>query len=162
MMRPFRFRLASVLTLWQRREDAALANLLRNQAATRDAQLRLSSLVEARADAARRTHVAVAGTHAPDDPAWHRNWIVHLSLAIEAARDDLGRCEALEQTARTAWQRARRDRRVLERLRDRALRRHQVETRRDEMKVMDELAGLRVRPLLPAETSGDHLERHTW
>lgn len=161
-MRPFTFRLASVLTLWQRREDAALANVLRNQAATHDADLRLSGLVETRADAARHTHVAVVGAHPPDDPAWHRNWIVHLSMAIEAARDDLRRCEALEHAARLAWQRTQRDRRVLERLRDRAWRRHQSEARRVEMKVMDELAGLRVRPLLPAETSGDHLERHTW
>jgi flagellar export protein FliJ len=160
-MRPFKFRLVSVLTLWQRREDAALADLLRNQAATRDADLRLSGLVETRADAARRTHVAVAGARLPDDPAWHRNWIVHLSMAIEAARDDLNRCEALERTARVVWQGAQRDRRMLERLRDRAWRRHQSEARRNEMKVMDELAGLRARPLPPAGTSGEHLERHT-
>jgi flagellar export protein FliJ len=152
MVGPFRFRLASVLTVWQHREDAALADLHRNQAATHAARRRLTQLNETRAAAASPVALTPRNEVVPHDPAWHRNWIVHLSMAIEAARDNVRRCEALEVTARLAWQRAQRDRRVLERLRDRARQRHETEARRDEMKVMDELAGLRTRPLL---------ERHT-
>jgi flagellar export protein FliJ len=74
------------------------------------------------------------------DPAWHRNWITHITMQLEAARDETTRCLGNEEAARTVWQKARRDRRVIERLRERALRRHAQDTRRGDMKVMDELA----------------------
>lgn len=139
-MKPFAFRLASVLTIWQRREDAALANLQRQQAATAKARHRVTML-ETQRQEARATGAAAAGVaDAHLDPAWHRNWITHITMKLEAARDAATQCAANEVAARTVWQKARRDRRVIERLRERALRRHAHDARRDEMKVMDELA----------------------
>ncbi|MCC7185376.1 MAG: flagellar export protein FliJ [Acidobacteria bacterium] len=139
-MKPFVFRLESVLTIWQRREDAALANLQRQQAATATAQRRVTTFEEQRR-AARMKVAEGPGAGDPHvDPAWHRNWITHITMKLEAARDEVIRCVANEEAARGVWQKARRDRRVIERLRERALRRHAHDTRRDEMKVMDELA----------------------
>lgn len=144
-MRPFAFRLATVLMLWQRREDAALVELHRQQAVHRVAVSHLDGLHEARAQASREARAGSQPATAPHDPAWHRNWIKHLSLAIDGARVELARCAGNERVAQIAWQRARRDRRVLERLRDRAFRRHQIDMRRHETKLLDELAGLRPR-----------------
>lgn len=140
-MRPFTFRLANVLTIWQRREDAALAILLRQQAATGAARTRALDAEAACVAAAAEAVAAVATPDVMGDPGWHRNWILYLSAERDRARQDVTRCVALEVTSRTAWQQARRDRRVLERLRERAQRRFQAGARRDEMKQMDELAG---------------------
>ncbi len=139
-MKPFAFRLASVLAIWQRREDAALANLQRQQAATAAARHRVTTLETQRQQARVAGAMPPAAADAHLDPAWHRNWITHITMRLEAARDEATRCAASEEAARTVWQKARRDRRVIERLRERALRRHAQDTRRDEMKVMDELA----------------------
>jgi flagellar export protein FliJ len=139
-MQPFTFRLESVLTIWKRREDAALANLQRQQATTATARRRVTTLEEHR-HAARISGAAPSTVADPQvDPAWHRNWIAHITMTLEAARDEVRRCAANEEAARLVWQKARRDRRVIERLRERALRRHAHDARRDEMKVMDELA----------------------
>ena len=144
-MRPFAFRLATILALWQQREDAALKELHRKQVAHRAALARVADLRDARAHASRDMYARTPRSSEPHDPSWHRNWIKHLSLAIDDALADAGRRAADERAAQLAWQRARRDRRVLDRLRDRAHRRHQVEMRREEMKLFDELAGLRPR-----------------
>ncbi len=139
-MKPFVFRLESVLTIWQRREDAALANLQRQQAATATARQRVTTLEHQR-QTARETWASPSSIGDTTlDPTWHRNWITHITMKLDAARDEATRCAANEEAARTVWQTARRDRRVIERLRERALRRHAHDTRRDEMKVMDELA----------------------
>jgi flagellar export protein FliJ len=141
-MRPFAFRLAGVLAVWQRREDAALANLQRQQAATHVAQTRLADNERQREEAMANLARAVAGAANGEDPGWHRNWITHLAMRREADRDEVARCAANEAAAKTAWQRSRRDRRVIERLRERAQARHAVDARRHDMKVMDELAGM--------------------
>lgn len=135
-MAPFRFRLHAVLDLWQRREDAALADLQRQSAAVARARDRYTQAQDSRDQA------VTGGSHdrEGDDWTWHRNWIVHLSAVVEAARDDVTRCELNEASARQRWQTARRDRRVIERLRDRAERRHALEERRREGKALDELA----------------------
>jgi len=142
-MRPFRFRLAAVLTIWQRREEAARTILLREQAATVRAQAHVDAVVAQR-EAARSAPAVMAARDAGlHDPTWHRNWITHLTAQLAAARDAVVQCTAAEAQARTTWQQARRDVRVMERLRERAVQRHAVATRRDEMKQMDELAGLK-------------------
>ena len=139
-MQPFTFRLESVLTIWQRREDVALANLQRQQAASETARRRVTALDQQRKAAGLVPPPSPAAVDTLLDPAWHRNWITHLTMKLEAARDEVTRCVANEAAARAVWQKARRDRRVIERLRERALRRHAQDARRDEMKRMDELA----------------------
>lgn len=63
-----------------------------------------------------------------------------MTVALEAAREDAARCAAAEAKARLAWHNARRDMRVMERLRERAHRRYQQDARRDERTQMDERA----------------------
>jgi flagellar export protein FliJ len=138
--RPFRFRLAGVLTIWQRREDAALATFRREQAATVAAQARVRELDAQYLDARSATASASADTSRHHDPAWHQNWIISLAQHLDEARAHVARCIVQETAARSAWQRTRRDRRVIERLRDRAQRRHREAVRQDEMKAMDERA----------------------
>jgi flagellar export protein FliJ len=143
---PFRFRLASVLTVWRRREDAALGNLQRQRAVVQAAEARVTAAIAAREAAQREAAGALCAASSASvagDPAWHRNWIVELSARIAIARE--ARATALEQerAALRAWQTARRDVRVLERLEDRARARHQVETTRADLRQMDALAALR-------------------
>jgi flagellar export protein FliJ len=139
-MKPFAFRLESVLTIWRRREEAALTFLQQQQAATAAAHQRITVLDARRSDARAALASVSGGVPSIDDPAWHRNWITRMTMALEAARADAARCVANEAAARAAWQKARRDMRVMERLRERAHRRYTQEARRDERKQMDELA----------------------
>lgn len=142
-MGPFRFRLAGVLTIWQRREDRALTVLQREIAEVAVARAHVEGLLRARDDARAGSIAALSDRRGGHDPAWHRNWISHLARQLDAAQHRVVKCEARETSARAAWQRARRDRRVIERLRDRAGRRHAVDSRRRELIEMDERAGLR-------------------
>lgn len=139
-MKPFTFRLAGVLSLWRRKEENAQAHFQRQMAMTAVARVRERDARDVRDAAQQAAADAMRGTHAHLESAWHRNWITHLSLRVEAARDDVRRSEQNERAAKLVWQRAQRDRRVLERLRDRAQQRYRLEARRDEMKVMDALA----------------------
>lgn len=141
-MKPFTFRLESVLIVWKRREETALTFLQRQQAATVAARHRVTALDAQRTRARTAWSSVCAGRQAVDDPAWHQNWITHITMALEAARMDVVRCATHEAEARAAWHKARRDMRVMERLRERAQRRHAQQARRDERKQMDELAVL--------------------
>lgn len=142
-MPPFRFRLANVLAIWQRREDHALTFLQGEIAEVALARAEVERLLRARDEAGDGATAALADRRGGHDPAWHRNWITRLAQKLDAAIGRVGKCEAREASARAAWQRARRDRRVIERLRDRAGRRHAADSRRRELIEMDERAGLR-------------------
>jgi flagellar export protein FliJ len=142
-MSAFRFRLAGVLAIWQRREDRALTVLQGEIAECAVARADIERLLRARDEARSGAMAAIADRRGGHDPAWHRNWITRLARQLDAAQQQLAKCEAREASARAAWQRARRDRRVIERLRDRAGRRHEVDERRRELIEMDERAGVR-------------------
>lgn len=139
-MKPFTFRLAGVLKVWTRKEEQAYAFFQRQMASTAAARDRESEARAARTDAQHRATDALREATAPTEITWYRNWITSLSLRVEAARDEVRRCEQLERAAQAAWQKARRDRRVLERLRDRAETRYRVDARREELRLMDGLA----------------------
>ncbi len=139
-MKPFTFRLAGVLKVWTRKEEQAYAFFQRQMASTAAARQREDEARALRAEAQRAATDAMRGDMRPAEMGWHRNWMTSLSLRVEAARDDVRRCEQLERAAQAAWQKARRDRRVLERLRERAETRYRVEARRDEIRFMDGLA----------------------
>lgn len=141
-MGPFRFRLANVLAIWQRREETALAVLHRESALSAIARGEVERLQRLRAEASDTSRAALADPRAWPDPSWHRNWITHLKTQLTTATQEVVRCDAREAAARAVWQRAQRDRRVIERLRDRAGRRHAAEVRRVERVAMDERAGL--------------------
>lgn len=139
-MKPFTFRLAGVLKVWTRKEEQAYAFFQRQMASTAAARDREADARATRADAQHRATDAMREATAPTEITWYRNWITSLSLRVEAARDEVRRCEQLERAAEAAWRKARRDRRVLERLRERAETRYRVEARREEMRLMDGLA----------------------
>jgi flagellar export protein FliJ len=141
-MSVFRFRLAGVLAIWQRREDRALTVLQGEIAESAAARATIERLLRARDEAGAGAMAALADRRGGHDPAWHRNWITRLARQLDAAQQHLVKCETREAAARAAWQRARRDRRVIERLRDRAGRRHAIDERRRELIEMDERAGV--------------------
>ena len=142
-MLPFRFRAAAALDHRRREEDAAETALAR-------AEGRFTALCDA-VTAAEARHaaamtaqdVAVRDGTAGHTLLWHRNWITSLSTAVEAARRERNRQEAVVAEARTAWYAARRKRLMLERLRDRALARYRAAEQRSELKQIDELARMR-------------------
>ena len=141
-MRPFRFRAASALDLRKKQEDEARLALGRaqNAAAMADAQLQTA-----------RDHAAGAGARLvalqeEGAPAWligwHRSWIVQQTRVVETRRDVVMATAAVTEAGeivRTAF----RQRRVLERLRDRLAARHARAMERHELNQMNELAGLR-------------------
>ena len=81
----------------------------------------------------------------------HRNWIEELRRRLQHARvqrDERARAVA---SAREHLRVADRDVGVLERLRERAMARHQLAERREEMKALDEFAALQFSRRLVAE-----------
>ncbi len=152
-MRPFRFRAGAALLLRRKQEDAARLDLARAERA------REAALARAEAAAASARQAAETETEARRHGVeawrieWHRTWITKKQLEADAGRQAAAvSAEAADRAAaevRLAYQR----RRALERLRDRAWRRHQLEAAREEGKAMNELAGLRY--LAQADTRGE-------
>jgi flagellar FliJ protein len=142
-MPEFRFRAAAALELRRRQESDAAVVLAAAESALRSAEGRVEL-----AEANRRTaqHDLVRVERGGSDIAtltWHRNWVARLAETIAGERSEVEKAAAVVREAEAAWREARRKRLALERLRERAWRRFQDEERRQEMKVIDELARLR-------------------
>jgi len=142
-MAAFRFRAAAALELRRQQETAAATTLARGEALFREAQV-----LADRADAARTEAQEAQGSaeRRGTDIAtleWHRNWIVRLTLTVEAVRHEVDARGEVVRQAEQGWREARQRRLALERMRERAWRRYQQEQQRQEMKVIDELARLR-------------------
>ena len=142
-MRPFRFRASVVLDLRRKEEDAAQERLVQAQNAL--------DLAEARVREAQEATAVAAGTGAALQTAgteswrlgWHQSWIRKQRLEVDAYRQATVVSAATVERATTSVGAARQRRRVLERLRDRAWQRHQVETVRQESREMNMAANLR-------------------
>jgi len=142
-MKAFRFRAASILDLRRREEDEARSTLARANAVQHTAAERVQAAAQA-AEAARGRLGEVFQSGAPAWLlGWHQSWMTKQRLDLDARRRDLAGASAAVATANTALREAYRRRRVLERLRDRAWQRYQNEARRQELREMDLLAGLR-------------------
>jgi flagellar export protein FliJ len=157
-MAVFRFRAAAALDLRRRQEDAAAAVL-----GEAEARFHEVSSAFAAAEAARGRALADQAAQASRgiDIAtlfWHRNWIIRLQATVDDVRVQLRARAATVDEARRAWQMARRRRLVLERLRDRALRRFRADEQRVELKEMDELA--RIRFVMPDAGDGGVTDGH--
>jgi flagellar export protein FliJ len=139
-MAPFRFRGAAALGLRQRQEDEAAHALARFEANLLTAR---KARTAAEADLARAQHRATAGGIHMSDFTWHVNWIVRQHSVVRERIDEERERHAEADTARRAWQEARRRRLVIERWRDRALERHKADADRHERVELDELARLR-------------------
>ena len=142
-MAEFRFRAAAALELRRQQENAAGAALAAAEARFREAEGCLAAGITNR-QAAQTAQIEEArrGTSAAAIE-WHRNWIVRLTATVDQLRQALEVRASAVRAAETAWREARRKRLALERMKDRAWRRFQEEQRRQEHKVIDELARLR-------------------
>ena len=149
----FRFRAAAALEARRRQEDDALAECTRKDGLKHAADTQCAQIQERREAAAQ---ALIAAQHDGQDGAsqtWHRNWIAGLAGAAQvAARDATAAAQAVE-AARRVWQEARKKRLVLERLRDRALRRFRHDEAQREQRVIDELARVRFTTRALAEGS---------
>jgi flagellar export protein FliJ len=142
-MAEFRFRAAAALELRRQQENAAGAVLATAEARLREAEACLETgLTQRKSAQAAQVEDARRGTHVAT-LEWHRNWIVRLAATVERLRRDVAVQAEAVKNAEAAWREARRRRLALERMKDRAWRRFQHEQRRQELKVIDELARLR-------------------
>lgn len=142
-MAAFRFRAAAALDLRREQEQAALEALGRAEARFHEVAV-ASEAEQARRERARADLVALGQRGSDVDTIlWHRNWIHRLTNNVDRLRQEVDECAALTGRARSAWYEARRKRLALERMKDRAWRRHQQMELREEMKALNELARIR-------------------
>jgi flagellar export protein FliJ len=139
-MKPFRFRAAAVLDLRRRQHEHAETQLARAQA-ERDAAQRAVAAAEAACARAHAEYREQLGTnHTAGLHERHRNWIARKQRETEDQRRQLD-ARLLEVHRATAEVQGTYMRlRALERLRDRAWRTYQDETRRRDAIDMDHLA----------------------
>lgn len=142
-MAEFRFRAQAALDLRHRQEDAAASTLAQAEAAfRRTAEQQVATRVDREGALARQLVDEQSGIGA-GLLEWHWNWINGLSATIERLGRDLAARRQDVTAAEQALREARRRRLVLERMRDRQLRRHQEDERRKESRNVDELARIR-------------------
>lgn len=142
-MATFRFRAEAALELRRRQETAAATALAVAEAALRAAEARIAEAeLDRRAAQAQQLQVLRRGSDV-STVIWHRDWVARLGLQVSLEQADAARQADVVREAEAAWRESRRKRLALERMRERALRRFTEEERRQEMKVIDELARLR-------------------
>jgi flagellar export protein FliJ len=155
----FRFRAAAALDLQRKREDEARLALARAEAAVEAAALRVAEADQAIGREG-DDFIAVQRGGAPAWLlTWHRSWIDRQHQERDARRQEVAAAREAADRAAAAVREAHRRRRTLERLRDRAWRRHQLESDRHDTRQINELAGLRFvaqRAAEQGETDGEH------
>ena len=141
-MRAFRFRPQPALDLRLRQEEAAEQALALARVAEERASAALDT-ARCALDAARAEQGSrwAAGQAFPFE--WHRNWMVGLERDAAVARSVLEERRIEHGRAAELAREARKQVKVLERLKARAYRAWQLDARRAEQKALDELASLR-------------------
>lgn len=139
-MKAFRFRAARVLEWRMAAADAARGAVMRARESAREAAEQVQA-ADARYRSAEDALRANLGTEI-DAPTLtrHRNWIDHQRAAIAAQQRLHDERVAAVAAAATVLHEATRRVKVLERLRERALRRHTAAERREEMQRLGEFA----------------------
>jgi flagellar export protein FliJ len=151
-MAEFRFRAQAVLDLRRKQEDAAATALALAEAGFRQvAEQQAVTGAERQAAMAGQLDQQRAGI-AAGALEWHWNWINGLAATVERLGRDLEVRRLAVGHAERAWREARHRRLVIERMRDRMLRRFQDAQQRKDMKTVDELARLRF--VLPDSSLG--------
>ena len=132
--RRFKFRAEVVLDLRRRRDEEAQRARAAADAALERAE---EALDEARA---KLRGACERPRESGIDADWYRNWMVGLRSAITRRTEELAGCRRERDQALARALRARRDLRVLERLRDRRQRAFELNGRRREQRLIDALA----------------------
>ena len=142
-MSRFRFRLEPVLQMRQRAEEQAQQALARAERQLQDAEGRFGGATERLRDA----YASAAGAeHEGADVVrltWHRNWIVARTRDVEACRLEVQERLETRDLRLARAQEARKQRRVLERFKDRAQSAFDTEAAHRDMQAIDELATIR-------------------
>jgi len=139
-MSRFRFRLEPVLLMRQRAEEQAQMALARAERQLQDAERGLALSEQ------RLREAYVNASQAENEGSdvmlltWHRNWIVVKSRDIEACRLDVRDRRETRDLRRHQAQDAHKERRVLERFKERARADFDGQVARREMQAIDELA----------------------
>lgn len=142
-MKPFRFRAAAALDLRRRQEQDAATDLARAEGELQALEARVRQAEQARRHAQQQLITVEWEGSDAGTLMWHRNWIVRLTHDLTACRQRVdGQAEVVRQAERR-WREARQRRLALDRMYERALRRHRQDQQREELKVIDELARLR-------------------
>ena len=139
----FRFRAAAALDIRRKEEDAARIALAQAERAVAEAEMRLQQARDrVDQDGQRFVQEQCAGTEAwrvQSHQAWIERQRRELLVRAHERANRAGEAAAAAQTAREALKR----RRVLEKLRDRAWRKHERLAHEQHVKEMNELATLR-------------------
>src|SRR5687767_5693630 len=139
-MTTHRFRLQTVLD-WRRDQDEAAQRALGvARQALHDAEMQLAAMHARLEDARVKTRVAEEGGCDSAARAWHWNWITGRQDDVRRAERGVEECRTAVTQASLAAQAARRGLRTLERLRDRALERHEYQQKRLDQQALDALA----------------------
>ena len=149
----FRFRAAALLDLRRKQLEDARAILAHTQQALADASRALDHACAARDRAEVQFQAALVAGVDGGEVERHRNWITLQKTVVNRRGEAREACQlAVTQAAAVVMDR-RRQVRVLERLRERALRRYEAEMRRREMKEIDLFATLKhARRIVDRET----------
>lgn len=140
-MRRFQFRPQPALDFRLRQKEAAEQAMARARAAVRIAADSLAR-AEGAIDAANAQQATTWSSGQAVPLEWHRNWIVSLERSVARARSVLEQLRIEEGRAAERAREARKQVKVLERLKARAYGVWQLDIRRAEQKALDELAGL--------------------
>lgn len=142
-MAQFRFRAAAALDLRRRQEQDAEAALRRIEAELHQQQ---ALLEQTRASRSNAQHAELTFAREGTDAAtlvWHRTWIQELAAKADRLVQTVHETRKTEAVAKRVWYDARRKRRVIEKMRERAWERFRHEEARQERLELDEFARLR-------------------
>jgi len=139
----FRFRAAAALDLRLKQERDAEATYSRAEAAFRRVKAHREDVHRTRLEALQAELELQQRGADGTALTWHRTWIEGLVATAARLGHELEARAEVVAHAKRAWLEARRKRRTLERMRDRAWQRFRREQDRQERIVLDELARLR-------------------
>lgn len=145
-MRAFRFPLEPVLSYRRQVEEARKRDFAQAHRAVIEHQQALQRLYAEESTAQADLRTMAATQLNIQDVLAQRRYLTAIARRITQGREQLQKRMQEQTLARAAYLQASRDRRVLERLRERRWEEYRVLVRRDEQKEMDEVAG-RVRRL---------------
>jgi len=139
-VKSFRFRAARVLEWRAAAADAARGAFVRARESAREAGERVEAAEARHSDAMQALRAELASPIDVDTIGRHRSWIDHQRAAVAACQHVHDERVAATAVAADALREAKRQVKVLERLRERALRRYTAAVRRQEMQRLDEFA----------------------